>query len=52
MGKTHFQRREGQAMEKDVNCDNGTPDLYSVSGNEYDGEPDMPIRMYYPDFEI
>ena len=37
---------------KDVNCDNGTPALHSASGNEFDGEPDMPIRIYYPDFEI
>lgn len=36
---------------KDTNCDMGEPELHSVCGNEFDGEPDMPITDYYPDFE-
>lgn len=36
---------------KDVTLDSETPDLYSACNNEFEGEPDMPIKMTYPDFE-
>lgn len=32
---------------KDINLGHGTPSLYSVSGNELDGEPEYPIRQEY-----
>ena len=32
---------------KDINLGHGTPSLYSVSGNELDGEPEYPIKQEY-----
>jgi len=32
---------------KDVNCDGLHIALYSACNNEFDGEPDMPIRQTY-----
>ena len=34
---------------KDTNLGCGTPDLYSASSNDFEGEPDMPIKG---EFEI
>ena len=34
---------------KDLNLGKGEPDLYSAANNDFDGEPDMPIKG---EFEI
>ena len=36
---------------KDVTLGSVTPELYSACNNDFDGEPNMPIKMTYPDFE-
>ena len=36
---------------KDVTLGSDTPELYSACNNDFDGEPNMPIKMTYPDFE-
>jgi len=43
-----YQDESGQ-LWKDVNLGDGEPYLHSVSDNDFDGEPDMPITY---DFEI
>ena len=42
-------RDESGRLWKDVNLGDGDPYLHSSSDNEFDGEPDMPIRV---EFEI
>jgi len=42
-------RDESGRLWKDVNLGDGEPYLHSSSDNEFDGEPDMPIRV---EFEI
>lgn len=36
---------------KDITIGSDTPELYSACNNDFEGEPDMPIEMTYPDFE-
>lgn len=36
---------------KDITLGSDTPELYSACNNDFEGEPDMPIKMTYPDFE-
>lgn len=36
---------------KDITLGSDTPMLYSSCGNDFDGEPDMPIETYYLEFE-
>jgi hypothetical protein len=43
----HVFKDENGKLWKDVNCGSGAPDFYSASGNEFDGEPDMPLRHNY-----
>ena len=38
-----YQDESGQ-LWKDVDLGGGVPSLHSASGNDFDGEPDMPIR--------
>lgn len=35
---------------KDISLGKGRPQLYSACDNDIDGEPDMPITDYYPNF--
>jgi hypothetical protein len=37
-------RDESGRLWKDVNLGRGEPALYSASGNDFDGEPDMPPK--------
>jgi hypothetical protein len=32
---------------KDVNLGSGVPSFHSASGNDFDGEPDMPLEEAY-----
>lgn len=41
-----YQDESGQ-LWKDVNLGSGEPSLHSASNNEFDGEPDMPIRCAF-----
>jgi hypothetical protein len=41
-----YQDESGQIW-KDVNLGNGKPYLHSSVDNEFDGEPDMPIKGEY-----
>lgn len=43
-----YQDETGR-LWKDVNLGRGTPSLHSSSGNDFEGEPDMPIKG---EFEI
>lgn len=36
---------------KDITLGSDMPDLYSACYNDFDGEPDIPIKTIYPDFE-
>lgn len=36
---------------KDTTLGSDTPSFASACNNEFEGEPDMPIEMTYPDFE-
>ncbi len=36
---------------KDVTLGSSTPSLYSASGNDFDGEPDMPCRYTEIEFK-
>lgn len=36
---------------KDITLGSDMPRFYSACNNDFEGEPDMPIEMYYPDFE-
>lgn len=36
---------------KDVTLGSDTPEFYSACDNDFEGEPDMPISMFYPDSE-
>ena len=57
MNKLHFigvdgwdrpvYRDESGRLWKDVNLGDGTPYLHSAVDNDFDGEPDMPIRGEY-----
>ena len=38
---------ESGRLWKDVNLGSGTPYLHSVADNDFDGEPDMPLRGEY-----
>ena len=38
---------ETGALWKDVNLGRGAPSLYSALNNDFNGEPDMPIRGEY-----
>ena len=49
-GRPVYRDTNGR-LWKDVTLDSETPDLYSACNNEFEGEPDMPIKMTYPDFE-
>lgn len=40
-------RDESGLLWKDVNLGSGEPCLHSSSDNDFDGEPDMPIRSAY-----
>ena len=40
-------RDESGCLWKDVNLGNGEPNLHSAANNEFDDEPDMPIRGEY-----
>lgn len=44
-----YKDQTGQ-LWKDINLGAGVPELYSACNNDFDGEPDMPIEMTYPDF--
>ena len=49
-GRPVYRDTNGR-LWKDVTLDSETPDLYSACNNEFEGEPDMLIKMTYPDFE-
>ena len=34
----------------DISRNSALPDLHSIAGDDVDGEPEMPITFYYPDF--
>ena len=36
---------------KDITLGSDTPEFYSACNNEFEGESDMPITYYYPEFE-
>lgn len=42
-------RDESGRLWKDVNCGCGEPSLYSASSNDFEGEPEMPMK---DEFEI
>ena len=41
-----YRDKSGQ-LWKDVNLGSGEPSLHSASDNDFDGEPDMPIKGTY-----
>ena len=40
-------RDESGQFWKDINLGSGAPCLYSASNNDFEGEPDMPIKNEY-----